>query len=62
MRLVRHRYGTSIVAVFLLASDRDRQSQARTRPPFEGQRIVNVAFEPPRTTARADANCLKSCR
>jgi len=54
MRLVRHRYGTSIVAVFLLgfgltkaAQGQDSPKQDLSTSAFEGQRIVNVAFDPP---------------
>ena len=41
MKLVRHRYGTSIVAVFLLTAAAHAQEAS-----FEGQRIANVVFDP----------------
>jgi len=41
IRLVRHRYGTSIVAVFLLTTVVRAQEAS-----FEGQRIASVVFEP----------------
>ncbi len=44
MRLVRHRYGTSIVAVFLLSFF---PTGLRAQDQFEGQPVVNVAFDPP---------------
>jgi outer membrane protein insertion porin family len=47
MRLVRHRYGTSIVAVFLLCFGLTRAAQAQDPSAFEGQRISQVVFDPP---------------
>src|ERR1700733_7426268 len=47
MRLVRHRYGTSIVAVFLLCFGLTRAAHAQDPSAFEGQRISQVAFDPP---------------
>jgi outer membrane protein insertion porin family len=49
MRLVRHRYGTSIVAVFLLGFGLTKATRAQDLPAsfFEGQPVVNVAFDPP---------------
>src|SRR5580693_58670 len=44
MRLVRHCYGTSIVAVFLLSFF---PTGLRAQDQFEGQPVVNVAFDPP---------------
>ena len=48
MRLVRHRYGTSIVAVFLLGFGLTKAARTQdvSRSAFEGQRITNVAFDP----------------
>ncbi len=43
---MRHRYGTSIVAVFLLIFVSAMAVQAQDASAFEGQRIVNVAFDP----------------
>jgi len=45
MKLVRQRYGTGFVAVFLLISG-VRALHAQTAADFEGQRIVNIAFNP----------------
>jgi outer membrane protein assembly complex protein YaeT len=41
MKLVRHRYGTGIVAVFLLTTVVQAQEAS-----FEGQRIASVVFDP----------------
>src|SRR6202167_4794795 len=41
MKLVRHRYGTSIVAVFLFTTVVHAQEAS-----FEGQRIASVVFDP----------------
>jgi outer membrane protein assembly complex protein YaeT len=50
MRLVRHRYGTSIVAVFLLGCL--WRSAGLSAPPsdasFDGELIVKISFDPPR--------------
>jgi len=57
MNLVGHCYARSILAVFILSFGlairvvaRDTPTQAGTNPPssssFEGQRIVNIAFDP----------------
>jgi outer membrane protein assembly complex protein YaeT len=52
MNLVRHRYVQGIVAVLLLHSGFGGGIQGQSIPPdragFEGQRIVDVAFDPPR--------------
>ena len=45
MKLVRQRYGTGFVAVFLLISGL-KVPDAEAAQDFEGQRIVNVAFNP----------------
>jgi outer membrane protein insertion porin family len=46
MKLVRHRYGTSIVAVFLLGFGLTRAVPAQELSAFEGQRIASITFDP----------------
>jgi len=53
MRLVRHRYGTSIVAVFLLGFGLTRAAHAQDPSVFEGQRIAGVLFDPPQQPVEA---------
>src|SRR5579863_10127763 len=48
MKLVRYRYGTSIVAVFLLGFGLTPGARAQGSAAFEGQRIAKVAFDPPK--------------
>jgi len=47
MRQVWHRYGTSIVAVFLLGFGLTTGARAQDPSAFEGQRIADVTFDPP---------------